>query len=104
MLFIFSTPVLIKHLRQFKTIVFLHWCLICALLFLKLPKIKSLILTGEHNIYGRKPKSCLGRVFNFKLGSLTDNTINPLNANGHISSSKLGPGFVLLAKVCPCIN
>jgi hypothetical protein len=39
--------------------------------------------TGERNIYGKKTKSCLGRVFNFKLGSLTDNTINPLNANGH---------------------
>jgi len=43
-------------------------------------KIRSI---GERDIYGRKPKSCLGRVFNFKLGSLTENTINPLNANGH---------------------
>jgi hypothetical protein len=25
----FLTPVLIRHLRQLKTIVFLHWCLIC---------------------------------------------------------------------------
>ncbi len=32
MLFIFSTPVLIRHLWQLKTIVFLHWCLICAVL------------------------------------------------------------------------
>ncbi len=39
--------------------------------------------TRERDIYGRKPKSWLGRVFNFKLGSLTDNTINSLNANGH---------------------
>jgi hypothetical protein len=30
MLFIFSTPVLIKW--QLKTVVFLRWCLICALL------------------------------------------------------------------------
>jgi hypothetical protein len=30
MLFIFSTPVLIRHLQQLKTVVFLHWCLICA--------------------------------------------------------------------------
>ncbi len=29
---IFSTPVLIRHLWQFKTIVFLHWCLIRAVL------------------------------------------------------------------------
>jgi hypothetical protein len=32
MLFIFSTPVLIRHLWQLKTVVFLHWCLICTLL------------------------------------------------------------------------
>jgi hypothetical protein len=31
MLFIFSTPVLIRHLWQLKTVVFLHWCQICAL-------------------------------------------------------------------------
>jgi hypothetical protein len=28
MSFIFSTPVLIRHLRKLKTVVFLHWCLI----------------------------------------------------------------------------
>jgi hypothetical protein len=27
----FLTPVLISHLWQLKTVVFLHWCLICAL-------------------------------------------------------------------------
>ncbi len=32
MLFIFSTPVLIQHLWQLKTVVFLHWCLIHAVL------------------------------------------------------------------------
>ncbi len=32
MLFIFSTPGLIRHLWQIKTVVFLHWCLICAVL------------------------------------------------------------------------
>jgi hypothetical protein len=26
MVFIFSTPVLIRYLQQFKTVVFLHWC------------------------------------------------------------------------------
>jgi hypothetical protein len=30
MLFIFSTPELIRNLWQLKTVVFLHWCLICA--------------------------------------------------------------------------
>jgi hypothetical protein len=43
--------------------------------------IKGLI--GGRDIYGRKPKSCLGRVVSLKLGSLTDNTINHLNASGN---------------------
>ncbi len=30
MVFIFSTPVLIRHLWQLKTVVSLHWCLICT--------------------------------------------------------------------------
>ncbi len=30
MLFIYSTPVLIRHLCQLKTVAFLHWCLIRA--------------------------------------------------------------------------
>jgi hypothetical protein len=28
----FSTPGLIRHLWHLKTVVFLHWCLICAVL------------------------------------------------------------------------
>ncbi len=35
MLFIFSTLVLIRHLWQLETIVFLHWCLICVVLLSK---------------------------------------------------------------------
>ncbi len=31
MLFIFSTPIIIKHLQQLKTAVFLHWWLIHAI-------------------------------------------------------------------------
>jgi len=34
MLFIFSTPVLIRHLWRLETDVFLHWCLICSVLLL----------------------------------------------------------------------
>jgi hypothetical protein len=37
MLFIFSTPVLIGHMWQFKTVVFQHRCLIRAVLKLSLP-------------------------------------------------------------------
>ncbi len=33
MLFIFSTPLLIRHRWELKKVVFLHWCLIYALLF-----------------------------------------------------------------------
>ena len=35
MLIIFSTPVLIRHLWKLKTVVFLHWRLICTVLLLK---------------------------------------------------------------------
>ncbi len=33
MWFIFTVPLLIRHLWQFKTFVFLHWCLLLAILF-----------------------------------------------------------------------
>jgi hypothetical protein len=33
---------------------------------------------------GSAPRSCLGRVFNFKLGSFTDNTKIAEHENGHI--------------------
>ncbi len=39
MLFIFSTPVLIRHLWQLKTDSFLHWCLIRAVLFNAILKV-----------------------------------------------------------------
>jgi hypothetical protein len=32
---------------------------------------------------GREPRSCLGRVFNFKLDSFTDNIKIVQHANGH---------------------
>ncbi len=38
MWFIFSTPVLIGHMWQLKTVVFLHWCLIRAL-----PSIENIL-------------------------------------------------------------
>jgi hypothetical protein len=64
-------------------------------------KTSKIIMGWEAKYWRRKPSSYLARIFNFKLGSLTDNTINPLNANGHFYSWKLGPGFILLAEVCP---
>ncbi len=46
MLFIFSIPGLIRHLWQLKTVVFLHWCLICAILLVYKPNKRS----SEKNI------------------------------------------------------
>ncbi len=40
MLLTFSTPGLIRHLWQLKTVVFLHWCLIHSLLLEKKKKYK----------------------------------------------------------------
>ncbi len=37
MLFIFSTPELIRNLWQLKTAIFLHWCLIYAVTLTNLP-------------------------------------------------------------------
>jgi hypothetical protein len=34
-MFIFSTPVLIRHLWQLKAVVFLHWCLLHAVVLSK---------------------------------------------------------------------
>ncbi len=47
MLFIFSTPVLIRHLWQLKTAVFLHRCLICTALLTDVQKKEKPILTFE---------------------------------------------------------
>ncbi len=43
MLFVFSTPVLIRYLWQLKAVVFLYWCLICAVLLFELFKEFCLI-------------------------------------------------------------
>jgi hypothetical protein len=45
-------------------------------------KMKPKLQNSNITVRG-KPQSSLGQVFNFKLGSFTDNTINSLNANGH---------------------
>jgi hypothetical protein len=47
-LFIFSTPVLLRHLWQLKTVVCLHWCLIHAVLLVTTEK-RFLILPLVHN-------------------------------------------------------
>jgi hypothetical protein len=44
MLLMFSTPGLIRHLWLLKTVVFLHWCLICAI---PLPSTSALFYVCE---------------------------------------------------------
>jgi hypothetical protein len=45
-LFIFSTPVLIRHLWQLKVVVFPHWCPILTVLFI----ILFIVTTSHHEI------------------------------------------------------
>ncbi len=55
MLFIFSTPELIRNLWQLKTAVFPHWCLICALPLFTFFKVRCSItkdLCSDH-FHGR---------------------------------------------------
>jgi hypothetical protein len=47
-------------------------------------KIMKLNKTGSAITNGTEPRSCLGRVFNFKLGSFTDNTKIVQHANDHL--------------------
>jgi hypothetical protein len=57
-MFIFSTPVLIRHLRQLETVVFLHWCLILAVLLFAesfAVKIRQVIPKGKVSLYGWTP-------------------------------------------------
>jgi hypothetical protein len=59
---------------------------------------------GSTKANERVPKTCLGRVFNYKLGCFDGvHVFIYVDACTHIFSWKLGPGLVLLAKVCPCI-
>jgi hypothetical protein len=44
-----STPVLIRHLWQLRTVIFMHWCLIHTVLFNNLSHSRSLKSVGEQN-------------------------------------------------------
>ena len=43
----FLTPMLIRHLWQLKTFVFLHWCLICAVLLAQKAKVFYIALSWK---------------------------------------------------------
>jgi hypothetical protein len=62
MLFIFSTPVLIRHLWQLKTVVFLHWCLICPVL--SMPTMLSVVMLNVILLIVTAP---FGEMGNYKL-------------------------------------
>ncbi len=64
----------------------------------------SEVSLGSIKDTGREIKSCLGRVFHFKLGSFV--VIKEVQGKMHrqILSRKLSPGFVLLAYVCPWLG
>jgi hypothetical protein len=47
MLFIFSTPVLNRHLWQLKTVDFLHWCLMLAILLAKKPMAAVVLVVAS---------------------------------------------------------
>jgi len=53
---------------------------------------------GSKKANWREPKTCLGRVFNYKLGCFED------VHETHVYGCTLGPGFVLLSKVCPWLT
>ncbi len=58
MMFIFSTPLLIRHLWQLKTVAFLHWCLKSAVLLLanltKTGPVSTLVVAPLANVTSMK--------------------------------------------------
>jgi hypothetical protein len=50
MLFIFSTPVLIRHMWQLKKVVFLHWCLMCVVLLLAYGAFSPYLVLGSDEV------------------------------------------------------
>ncbi len=56
-MFIFSTQELIRHLWLLETVIFLHWCLICAILlgyftwYITVVKVSAFQLQSIHVIY-----------------------------------------------------
>ncbi len=74
MLFIFSTPLLIRHMWQLKTVLFFHWCLIHAVL---LPLILTTGLSKVTKL-----------IFIFKIGEGVLLTPNSDNYNFYSRSAK----------------
>jgi hypothetical protein len=73
MLFIFSTPVSIRNLWHHKRIVFLHWCLVFAVLFVKSLYLFWLVQKLDYFLY------YIGSSLNSGVGKL----MSPLSANAN---------------------
>ncbi len=79
MLFIFSTPVLIRHLWQLKTVFFLHWCLIRTVLLSSDDRNMSIHPSCFHKAQGCRVSTVLATVARV----LADNNAkNNANVNG----------------------
>jgi len=59
MLFIFSTPVLIRNLWQLMTVVLMHRCLICVVLLRQSAITSSVVMSGVIMLSGMEPKNSL---------------------------------------------
>ncbi len=57
MLFIFSTPVLIRHLWQLKTVVFLYLCLIHTVLFQIFKNSSNFVVYANQGVFNKDPTS-----------------------------------------------
>jgi hypothetical protein len=63
MLFIFSTPVFIRHQWQLKTVVFMHRCLICAVLLSNaLAYCSVLLIAKEEGFAGQMAEGLKGSI------------------------------------------
>ncbi len=61
MLFISSTPVFIRHLWQLKTVIFMHRCLICAVLLTNtLAYCSLLLITKAEGFVGQMAEGLKG--------------------------------------------
>ncbi len=79
MLFIFSTPLLTIHLWKLKTMVFLHWyliCVMCCSIKVMSHYVKFLSLLNQLEVCSDHFTSCLFR----PLGINKDPTINNISS------------------------
>jgi hypothetical protein len=81
------------------------WQCMFALSLISMMKLETLELSGTSIAKRRNPKSCSCQVFDSKLGCFTK-CIQIMACANTVESrlGKLGTGFALLAKVCPCLG